>query len=88
MHSRLPSNLSLHKEDVKLSSSLNAQLSFPTNPSHKGKELRFLPLKCTAVFPSNPSPHGEEVDFFTSKCIATLPTNPSPHGEGFKLSSP
>ena len=36
---------------------LNAQLSFPTKPSDKGKEIvRFLPLKCTAIFPSKSFP--------------------------------
>ena len=38
------------KLHVKLSS-LNAQLSFPTNPSHKWKELRFLLLNAQLSFP-------------------------------------
>ena len=35
-----PANLSLHEEGVKLFSSFNTQLSFPTNPSHKGKSYQ------------------------------------------------
>ena len=67
------------------------QLTFHTNSPHKGKELRFLPLKCTAILPCKIVPHmGKELQFlFTCKCIAlTLPTNPSSHGEELKLSSP
>ena len=61
-----PKNLSLYEEGVKLSSALNAQLSFHTNPSHKGKEFS-TSFRGEAVTPSplNPSP----LKFlFTSKC--------------------
>ena len=61
MQSYLPTNVSLHEEGVKLSCSFNAQLYFPTNPSHKGKGSGFFPLNAQQSFPVKFFPHGEEV---------------------------
>ena len=62
-----PTNLSLYVEGVKLSSTLNAQLSFHVNPSPHGMRLTFLfTSKCIAKLYLSPRilPHlGKDLSF-------------------------
>ena len=62
-----PTNLSLYVEGIKLSSTLNAQLSFHVNPSPHGMRLTFLfTSKCIAKLYLSPRilPHlGKDLSF-------------------------